>query len=92
FDGWLASYRERLRAEGSDDTARAVRMNAVNPKYVLRNHLVQTAIEQAEHGVDAEVARLFEILQRPFDEQPDAEAYAAQPPEWAQEISVSCSS
>jgi uncharacterized protein YdiU (UPF0061 family) len=92
FDEWLASYRERLRAENSDDAARASRMNAVNPKYVLRNHLVQTAIEQAEHGVDAEVARLFEILQRPYDEQPEHETYAAQPPEWAQEISVSCSS
>ena len=92
FDAWLASYRERLRSENSDDAARAARMNAVNPKYVLRNHLVQTAIEQSEHGVDSEVARLFEILQRPFDEQPEHEAYAAQPPAWAQEISVSCSS
>jgi uncharacterized protein YdiU (UPF0061 family) len=53
---------------------------------------VQTAIEQAEHGVDTEVARLFEILQRPFDEQAEHEAYAAAPPEWASEISVSCSS
>ncbi|MCC2657296.1 MAG: YdiU family protein [Panacagrimonas sp.] len=92
FDAWLVSYRERLRSETSDDAARAARMNAVNPKYVLRNHLVQTAIEQAEHGIDGEVARLFDILQRPFDEQPENEAYAAQPPAWAQEISVSCSS
>ena len=92
FDEWLASYRARLRSEGEDDAARAAGMNRVNPKYVLRNHLLQTAIEQAEHGVDSEVGRLFELLSRPFDEQPDLESYAAQPPDWARELSVSCSS
>jgi serine/tyrosine/threonine adenylyltransferase len=92
FDAWLADYRARLQGEQSDDASRAVRMNAVNPKYVLRNHLVQTAIEQAEHGVDAEVDRLFQLLSKPFDERPEFEAYAAAPPAWASEISVSCSS
>ena len=92
FDAWLGDYRARLQAENSDDAARAAWMNTINPKYVLRNHLVQTAIEQSEHGVDGEVERLFRILARPFDEQPESEAYAAAPPAWAQEISVSCSS
>ena len=92
FDGWLASYRARLRSEGGDDADRATRMNAVNPKYILRNHLLQTAIEQSEHGIDDEVDRLFRLLTRPFDEQPEFESYAAQPPDWAREISVSCSS
>ena len=31
----------------SIDAERALRMNAVNPKYVLRNHLAETAIERA---------------------------------------------
>ncbi|THD01569.1 hypothetical protein B1810_18820 [Panacagrimonas perspica] len=92
FDAWLSSYRARLQAESTDDAARAVRMNRVNPKYVLRNHLLQAAIEQSEHGIDTEVDRLFQLLSRPFDEQPEFESYAAQPPEWARAISVSCSS
>ena len=92
FDAWLVSYRERLRSEGGDDAERAVRMNAVNPKFILRNHLVQTAIEVSERGDDTEVGRLFTLLGKPFDEQPEFETYAAAPPEWAREISVSCSS
>ena len=39
FDDWAARYRERLRAEKSKDEERKVKMNRVNPKYVLRNHL-----------------------------------------------------
>jgi uncharacterized protein YdiU (UPF0061 family) len=67
-------------------------MNTFNPKYVLRNHLVQTAIERAQAGDDAEVERLFRCLSKPYDEQPEFEAYASPPPDWAQHISVSCSS
>ncbi|MBI3171982.1 MAG: YdiU family protein, partial [Hydrocarboniphaga effusa] len=47
FDAWLADYRARLRQEQSADSERSARMNQVNPKYVLRNHRVQIAIEQA---------------------------------------------
>lgn len=92
FDNWLIDYRARLVAENSDDADRAVCMNAVNAKYVLRNHLVQTAIERAESGDISEVERLFRLLQEPFDEQPEFESYAALPPDWAKQISVSCSS
>ncbi|MGH8446386.1 MAG: protein adenylyltransferase SelO [Solimonas sp.] len=93
FDGWLPDYRARLRAEDSrDDGARATRMDAVNPKYVLRNHLAQRAIEDAERGSGAEIARLLAILRRPYDEQPEHEAYADEPPPEARHIEVSCSS
>ncbi len=92
LDAWLPDYRSRLRAEQSDDAERALRMNAVNPKYVLRNHLAQRAIERAEAGDLSEVATLFELLQKPFDDQPAFEAYAAEPPPEARLIEVSCSS
>jgi len=92
FDAWVVDYRARLRGEQSDDADRAARMNAVNPKYVLRNHLVQAAIEQAQNGETGEIDRLFRLLQRPFDEQPEMEAYAAEPPADARQIEVSCSS
>ncbi|MGQ0502619.1 MAG: protein adenylyltransferase SelO [Panacagrimonas sp.] len=92
FDAWLIDYRARLRGEGQDHHARAEAMNAVNPKYVLRNHLAQIAIGRADEGDDSEVDRLFRLLAKPFDEQPEFEAYAAAPPPWAGQISVSCSS
>ncbi len=92
FDAWARDYRARLAAEQSEDREREARMRAVNPRYVLRNYLAQAAIERAEEGDYGEVERLLALLSRPFDEQPEMQAYAAPPPEWGRRIVVSCSS
>jgi uncharacterized protein YdiU (UPF0061 family) len=92
FDGWATRYRARLALEASEDAERAARMKRINPKFVLRNHLVQTAIERAQQGDFSEVERLLNLLERPFDEQPEHEADAGYPPDWASQLSVSCSS
>jgi len=64
-----------------------------NPKFILRNHLLQTAIEKATYENDfSEVKKLQEIFAKPYEEQPENEDYAALPPTWANEISISCSS
>jgi uncharacterized protein YdiU (UPF0061 family) len=89
FDRWLQDYRVRLAAEQSDDAERAARMRAVNPKYVLRNHLAQAAIEKAQAGDFTEIETLRALLARPFDEQPGMERYT-QP--GTSKIEVSCSS
>ena len=92
FDEWAANYQKRLTDENSDDSARGARMKHVNTKYVLRNHVAQAVIEKAENGDYAEVDRLLEVLQKPFDEQTDMERFAEPPPEGAKKIVVSCSS
>jgi uncharacterized protein YdiU (UPF0061 family) len=93
FDTWAAHYRARLTKESSVDVERRARMDLVNPKYVLRNHLAQIAIERAsQHRDYSEVDRLLALLQHPFDEQPEMESYAAAPPDWAAQLEVSCSS
>ncbi len=98
FDAWARRYADRLGRESSADTpadaARAERMNRANPKFILRNHMAEVAIRQAQAGDFTETRRLLNVLQRPFDEQDAAttERYAGFPPEWAQAIEVSCSS
>jgi uncharacterized protein YdiU (UPF0061 family) len=93
FDAWALRYRERLASEGSRDAERAVRMDGVNPKYVLRNHLAEEAIRLAADQRDyTGIERLRALLARPFDEQPDHDRYAALPPDWAGQLAVSCSS
>ncbi|XXF78946.1 YdiU family protein [Myxococcaceae bacterium GXIMD 01537] len=92
FDAWAERYRARLAAEGSVDAERRPRMDAVNPKFVLRNYLAQVAIEKAHARDFSEVDRLLAVLSRPFDEQPGHEAYAAPPPDWGRHLAVSCSS
>jgi uncharacterized protein YdiU (UPF0061 family) len=89
---WQRSYRARLEREGRDDAERATAMRAANPKYILRNYLAQQAIDAAQKGDYAELQRLHRVLRRPFDEQPENESCAAPPPDWARQISVSCSS
>lgn len=92
FDAWAARYRVRLHQEGSQDGPRRTAMDAVNPKYVLRNYLAQVAIEKAQQKDFSEIARLLAILERPFDEHPGSESYAGLPPDWGAHVAVSCSS
>ncbi len=92
FDHWALQYQQRLQQEQSNDAARCQAMQKVNPKYILRNYMAETAIRMAEEKDYSEIDRLFQLLQNPFDEQPHNEQYAAQPPDWANDISVSCSS
>ena len=65
-------------------------MNAVNPKYVLRNYMAQLAIEAAEKGDYSLIDELFVLLKNPYDEQPNAERWFAKRPEWARH-KVGCS-
>nr|WP_240655640.1 YdiU family protein [Paraburkholderia phosphatilytica] len=92
FDAWANDYRRRLSEEPRDDAARAVAMNRINPRFVLRNHLAETAIRHAREKDFTELERLAAVLRHPFDEQPEHDAYAGLPPDWASSLEVSCSS
>ena len=91
-DAWGERYLRRLESEPRPDAERRAAMDRANPRFVLRNHLAQAAIEQAQRGDFGEVRALHEVLRRPFDEQPGQARYAALPPDWARHIEVSCSS
>jgi serine/tyrosine/threonine adenylyltransferase len=92
FERWAVDYRSRLDHETRPADERRVAMSAVNPKYILRNHLAEAAIVKAREGDFTEVERLSQLLARPFDEQPEFDAYADLPPSWAGDLEVSCSS
>jgi uncharacterized protein YdiU (UPF0061 family) len=91
-DAWLMQYRTRLLRESNSDAERASLMNRVNPKFILRNHLAQCAIEMAQQDDFTEVNRLQHILSRPFDEQPAFEQYASAPLPDEVVTDLSCSS
>src|SRR5699024_9225899 len=66
---WLRSWSTRVRDGGLDDSTRQTTMNALNPRFVLRNYLAQEAIDAAEAGDGgALVHDLLDTLRHPYDE------------------------
>jgi uncharacterized protein YdiU (UPF0061 family) len=90
IDAWLASFTPRHG--GLPSAAAGAAMRAVNPKFVLRNHLGQQAIEAAAAKDFSGVATLLKLLETPFEEHAGHDAYAGFPPDWASTIEISCSS
>ncbi|TNF49325.1 MAG: YdiU family protein, partial [Deltaproteobacteria bacterium] len=89
---WLSSYLQRVAKDGFDSDERRRCMQAVNPKYVLRNYLAQMAIDKAETGDHSLVSELLQVMRQPYAEQP----LAGKRPEWARHRAgcsmLSCSS
>ena len=91
-DDWLARWRTRLAHETRDDTARRAAMDAVNPAFVLRNWMAESATRAAREGDFDELHAIHACLQQPFTEQAEHSRFAAPAPDWAQRLTVSCSS
>ncbi|MBL8898475.1 MAG: YdiU family protein [Planctomycetes bacterium] len=93
---WLQRWWKRVRSEPGSPDQIAAAMDRTNPKYVLRNWLAQEAIDAAHAGDLSKVERLMQVMERPFDEQPEHQELAQKRPEWARHKAgcsmLSCSS
>lgn len=90
WTNWLQKYQQRLLMENVGDTERKSLMDRVNPKYVLRNYMAQLAIDQADRGNYELINEFYQLLKKPYDEQPEYEKWFAKRPEWAR-TKVGCS-
>ncbi|RHY79935.1 hypothetical protein DYB30_000934 [Aphanomyces astaci] len=94
---WLDQYQQHLAKYGTDadaDVARRQAMNATNPKFILRNHVAQKAIDAASAGDLATVSHILHLLTHPFDDanECDAAIYSQPSDPNAPPLLVSCSS
>jgi len=88
---WLKLYEKRLEKEEVSKEDRLVKMKAINPKYILRNYMLQDAIDAAEDGDYTLVNEFLKIAQNPFGDHPKYEHYTKPKPQW-EPLRCSCSS
>ncbi len=92
LEEWLDLYDSRLRLEERSPQERSNAMKQTNPKYVLKNYMLQEAIEKAEQGDFSGVDDLMRLAKAPFDEHPEFERYAGETPLEHRSLMLSCSS
>lgn len=90
WETWLNNYSERLSVEELSKEERIQKMNSINPKYVLRNYMAQLAIDAADKGDYSVIDELYQLLKKPYDEQPEMQKWFAKRPDWAND-KVGCS-
>jgi uncharacterized protein YdiU (UPF0061 family) len=79
YDAWATQWRRR-GAPGNP--SRRAAMQAVNPCYIPRNHLVEAALRAAtDHADFKPFHELVAVLASPYQEQPEAARYAVAPTE-----------
>ena len=87
---WFEKYALRLDREHLSPKDRKVKMNAINPKYILRNYMSQMAIEEAEKGNYTLIEELYQLIKKQYGEQVAQEKWFVKRPEWARN-KVGCS-
>jgi len=78
---WTSRWRDRLAAEDGENGAVADRMDAVNPIYVPRNHLVDAALVAATAGDLAPFEQLVDVLADPYTKRPGLDRFEQPAPD-----------
>lgn len=89
---WLEAYDKRLKKENISTKERHKMMLKVNPKYILKNHILQEAIQKAQENDFTMVEELLKLAHAPFDEHPELEHLAKPTPRESKNLKLSCSS
>jgi uncharacterized protein YdiU (UPF0061 family) len=92
INDWLKLYDKRLSKETITQSQRQEAMLKTNPKYVLKNYMLQEAIRLVENDDFSMVDTLLHIAKHPYDELPEFEHFSQDTPEEHKNISLSCSS
>lgn len=90
WEKWFKIYLLRLNKETITDIEKKIKMDLINPKYVLRNYMAQLVIEAAENEDYSILKEIDELLKNPYDEQPSLEKWYAKRPDWARK-KIGCS-
>jgi uncharacterized protein YdiU (UPF0061 family) len=80
FDAWHKNYQARLAHDQQAPSHRTAKMRVKNPAFIPRNHRVEQALNAAiRDGNFAPFEELHQVLQRPYDDQPEFTRYSTPP-------------
>ena len=80
FGPWIDRWQARLAADGRPADEVAAGMDATNPLYIPRNHLVEEALEAATAGDLSAFERLLQVVSDPFEPRDEHDRYAEPAP------------
>jgi len=89
---WLDLYDKRLKLENQTTKERLEGMKMCNPKYVLKNYMLQETIDKADEGDFSGVEDLMTLAKNPFDEHNAFDHFAKEVPLKHKNVKLSCSS
>ncbi len=92
IEAWLRLYDARLLKESLSVEERQKKMLKKNPKYILKNYMLDKAITLAKAGNFSMVEELLYVASHPFDELEEFEHFALETPEEYKNVTLSCSS
>lgn len=82
YDHWHHQWTQRLAQDSQNSEQRIAAMNAVNPVYIPRNHIVEDALAAAENHQNYQpFEELLEVLSKPFEKRTGLEHYTKPAPE-----------
>lgn len=89
---WLDRYDKRVSLNTSSTEIRHKKMLRTNPKYVLKNYILQEAIDKAQNDDFTLLNDLLQLAQNPYDEHESFERYSLPTPHQFKNLKLSCSS
>jgi len=87
---WLEQYMQEFKLLDEREEDRILKMNSINPKYILRNYMLQIIIEAAEKEDYSLLHEMQILLKNPYDEMPNFEKWYTKMPDWARN-KIGCS-
>lgn len=89
---WLENYKKVIESQNQDFDKMKKLMKKTNPKYIIKNYMLQEAIDEAKKGNFELVNDLLNIAQNPFDEHNKFDKYSKPTPSEYSNLMLSCSS
>jgi len=89
---WFEEYKKVIERQNQDFKIMKELMRKTNPKFVIKNYMLQEAIDEAKKGNFKLVNDLLNIAQNPFDEHKNFERYSKPTPQEYANLMLSCSS